>query len=118
MVVANQGFGGGIFGTGWERLGRRGGVRCGGWPPRDSDHFFQVRALAMANRAIPARQDRAWAGTCAGELVPRFCQECGEPALCAAVGDAINAAFPREDGSPPLVQSGAALDAAPSVSAE
>ena len=43
---------------------------------------------------------------------PIFCEECGYPALRAAVSDAINAA------SPLLVQLGAALDAAPSVSAE
>src|ERR1039457_258854 len=40
------------------------------------------------------------------------------PRLSSPACDAINAAFPREDGSPASVQLGAALGAAPPASAE
>src|SRR4029077_7781597 len=48
-------------------------VRCGRWRPRDSDHVFQVRAVAMANSTTSARRAKAWAGACVGDVSSTPC---------------------------------------------
>src|ERR1022692_3203480 len=75
--------------------------------PKGNPH----EARKIKNRPAAMRRNRYQPG-----WLLDFCEDRGYPALPAAVSP-INA-FPREDGSPPLVQFGAALGAAPSASAE